>query len=151
MCLGSGNPPPQPHHRRPFDSNNGDDLDDIDAAENGRAPAERRCDLDDGCNHVNPYLEMESMSDEDWDDLEDIRIILEFNKQQRSIKYRHDRKDWQKHVEMLVATKEFHNRFRMNRDEFEYLFDALEDAITVSFVKSMAKRFRLLIKHSIEF
>ena len=39
---------------------------------------------------------------------------------------------------MLVATKEFHNRFRMNRDEFEYLFDALEDAITVSFVKSMA-------------
>ena len=69
MCIGSGNPPPPPHHHRPFESNHVDDLDNLDAAENGRAPAKHRSDLDDVCNHVNPYHEMETMSDEDWDNL----------------------------------------------------------------------------------
>ena len=75
LCLGSGNPPPPPNYQRLFDNNYGGDLDDIDATENGRAPAERRCELDDGYNRVNPYHKMETMNVEDWDDLWDIHII----------------------------------------------------------------------------
>ena len=80
------------------------------------------------------------MSNKYWDDLEDMCIILAFSKHQQSIKYKHDMKDWRKHAEMLVVTKEFHNQFRMNPDKFEYLFDALEDTITVSCVKSKASK-----------
>ena len=67
-----------------------------------------------------PYATMDTMDEEDWNDMEDVRVILEMNKHARAIKYMHDQKDWSRHVEMLLATNEFDQRFRMNIDEFDY-------------------------------
>ena len=97
-----------------------DDL--FDLAENGSAPplATRYNEDDDDYESFDPYATMDAMDEEDWNDMEDVRVILEMNKHARAIKYMHDRKDWSRHVEMLLATNEFDQRFRMNIDEFNY-------------------------------
>ena len=115
-----------------------DDL--FDLAKNGSAPplATRYNEDDDDYESFDPYATMDAMDEEDWNDMEDVRVILEMNKHARAIKYMHDRKDWSRHVEMLLATREFDQRFPMNIDEFNYLLEALEDAITESYMKSRA-------------
>jgi len=75
------------------------------------------------------YLSM--ADDEDLEDLEAIRIIFSQNKRSRSIKFKHDRKDWDSHVRMLLATNEFENRFRMSKDHFDILLEAIREGITV--------------------
>lgn len=134
ICAGgTANTPVVPQRQSVVDDEDYDDM------EGGNAPPiNPRSDLDDGYEHLDPYAAFSELGEEDLDDLQDIQLMLSLNKERRSIKYKHERKMWSKHVEMLVATKEFDNRFRMNLDEFEYLLDEIEDAITVSYVKSRA-------------
>ena len=95
----------------------------------GRADEEKEDDFFD------PYDVMKELSDDDWDELEDIRLIMDLNKQQRNVKFSHDRKEWSKHVDMLLQTNEFHKRFRMSYNDFESSVEALEEALTVSYAK----------------
>ena len=85
---------------------------------------------------LNAYEIMELMDDEDWNDLSAIQQMFARNKRLRKVKFMHQRTDWDRHVEMLEYTNKFENRFRMKRHHFEYLLDAVRDAITVDFVKS---------------
>ena len=90
----------------------------------------------DGYIPFDPYSTMDVMTDEDMEDIEDMRTIFNLNKEMRSIKYKHERKDWASHLDMLLKTKGFEQRFRMSHDDFEFLLEALGEAITVSYVKS---------------
>ena len=59
------------------------------------------------------------------------------NKKKRAAKIIHERKDWYGHADQLIQTNEFINRFRMPKDHFESLLDAIRDAITVDFMRSV--------------
>jgi len=85
---------------------------------------------------LNAYEIIELMEDEDWNDLSAIQLMFAGNKRLRKVKFMHERTDWDKHVEMLEYTNNFEHRFRMKREHFEYLLDAVRDAITVDFARS---------------
>ena len=84
---------------------------------------------------LNAYEIMELMNDEDWNDLSAIQLMFAMNKRLRKVKYMHQRTNWDRHVEMLKYTNNFENRFRMIPNHFEYLLDAVRDAITVDFAR----------------
>ena len=121
-------------------SSNDEDEDEDDAmedAEGGLVPQlQPISDLTDILENFDAYSRMEIMDDSDWEDLEAIRLIFEMNRRKRAAKYKHDRKDWYEHADMLEQTGEFENRFRMSRDHFNILLDAIKDAITVDFARS---------------
>ena len=85
---------------------------------------------------LNAYEIMEVMDDEDWSDLSAIRLMFARNKRLRKLKFMHERTDWDGHVAMLIYTNKFENRFRMTPEHFEYLLNAIRDAITVDFARS---------------
>ena len=92
--------------------------------------------LIDGLDDFDGYAHLDSLEEEDIEDIAEVQAILSTNKRQRSIKYRHERKDWAEHVEMLLQTDQFENRFRMPKAHFEYLLEAIRGAITVDFARS---------------
>jgi len=75
--------------------------------------------------------------DEDLEDLEAICILFSQNKRRRSIKFKHDRKDWDSHVRMLLTTNKFDNCFCMSKDHFDFLLEAIREGITVDYLRSM--------------
>ena len=128
ICIGGGgstSPNEQPRTRR---------ANLLNVVEDGHL--EQRCELSEGYTSCDPYAVMDEMTDDDWSDLQDIRTIMSLQKETRSIKFWHDRKEWRNHVDMLVTTNQFHQRFRMDPDDFDVLLAALEDAITVCFKQS---------------
>ena len=95
--------------------------------------------LDGVIGDFGPYQALRSMEDDDWDDLAAIRLICNSNRRRRSIKFFHNRKNWDEHVEMFLSTGGeggFDNRFRMPYNHFMYLVNKIRDAITVNFLKS---------------
>ena len=81
-------------------------------------------DLDGILRDFEPYHELRSMEDDDWDDLAAIRLICDSNRRRRCIKFFQKRKNWDEHVEMLLSTGGdggFDNRFRMPYNHFMYL------------------------------
>ena len=48
----------------------------------------------------------------------------------------HQRTNWEGHARMLEETNNFEKRFRMKRSCFQYLLDAVQDAITVDCTRS---------------
>jgi hypothetical protein len=81
----------------------------------------------------NPYVQLDN--DEDYDDLQDLRLILNKIRKRENIrcpKFQHRRCDWDYHRHMLISTKEFENRFRMPPSDFDTLLEVLREALTVS-------------------
>lgn len=83
----------------------------------------------------NPY---DGIENEDFEDLDDLDTIFGARKQERKIKWTHQRVDWDYHWRMLVHTGEFQSRFRMSEDSFETLLEVLRDSLTVSIKHSMS-------------
>jgi len=110
-----------------------DGLDDLD-------PPDLRPVVDDSLEHIlenfDAYHEMRLMNEEDWDDLDAVRLVFEQNRRKRKAKHRHDRKQWDAHEDMLLQTDAFDQRFRMPEEHFYPLLDAIRDAITVDFKRS---------------
>jgi len=110
-----------------------DGLDDLD-------PPDLRPVVDDSLEHIlenfDAYHEMRLMNEEDWDDLDAVRLVFEQNRRKRKAKHRHDRKQWDSHEDMLLQTDAFDQRFRMPEEHFYPLLDAIRDAITVDFKRS---------------
>ena len=86
-------------------------------------------------NRWNPY---DHMDDYDIEDLNEIRFISGKERTRRKIKYRFCRVDWEEHVDMLIYTNQFQQRFRMEDWMFDDLLQELEDALTVSVRHSMS-------------
>jgi hypothetical protein len=59
------------------------------------------------------------------------------NKQERMVKWYHERLDWDGHVEKLRHTGGFGSRYHMTEKSFVTLVDILRDRITVDFAQSM--------------
>ena len=96
-------------------------------------------DLDGFLGDFEPHYEPRSMDDNGWNDLEAIRLICDSSGKRKGIKFCHDRKNWDQHVDMLLSTQGdggFECRFRMSHDHFMYLVDQIYDGITVNFLKS---------------
>ena len=55
----------------------------------------------------------------------------------RSIKYDHTRINWDEHIDRLVSTNKFEQRFRMPLSSFHYLIEELREPLTISFKLSM--------------
>ena len=83
------------------------------------------------------YDHIAMMDEDDLDDLEAIRLIFSQNKKKRGLKFRYRRCNWESHIQMLTATNGFENRFRMPKDNFNYLLEAIRECITVDFLRSM--------------
>ena len=83
---------------------------------------------EDGIDNIyNPYLLFDGEFDED---LEDIRIIFRHRRDnRRAVKFWHERKIWHEHVDMLLYTNQFEQRFRMEKWQFDVLLSALEECI----------------------
>jgi hypothetical protein len=78
---------------------------------------------------IDPYYYMDGELDED---LEDIKFIFRNRREGRQIKERHERINWRAHVERLIRTNQFVNRFRMEPWMFQELEENIQDAITMS-------------------
>jgi hypothetical protein len=65
--------------------------------------------------------------DDDLMDLEDLRLMFISRKKTRSIKYDHTRINWDEHIDRLVSTNKFEQRFRMPLSSFYYLIEELHD------------------------
>ena len=78
------------------------------------------------------------MDDDDWADIADIQAIFSRNRNSRKVKVQHDRKDWNHHLTTLLAIGKFEQHFRMPHHHFDYLLNAVRDAITVDFARSKA-------------
>ena len=75
--------------------------------------------------------------DDDLMDLEDLRLMFSSRKKTRSIKYDHTRINWDEHIDRLVSTNKFEQRFRMPLSSFHYLIEELREPLTVSFKHSI--------------
>ncbi len=85
-----------------------------------------------------PFDPYEELQNEDFEDLEDMRLILNKSKMARRIKFQHRRIDWDYHREMLEYTNEFENRFRMKPHHFDTLLEALREPLTVCVKHSLS-------------
>lgn len=106
----------------------------------GVPPAEPAHDLDGDeiSESFDPYSVLNDMSDEDLEDLEEIKLIMSQKTQERRFKWYYERKNWHNYTEGLIYTNEFENRYRMEVDEFDHLMEGLRDAITVNYTRSYA-------------
>jgi hypothetical protein len=68
--------------------------------------------------------------------MEEMKFIFSRRKQARSIKYKHQRINWDDHVEKLIYINKFEQRFRMPLSAFNYFLEELRESITVSCLKS---------------
>ncbi len=68
--------------------------------------------------------------------MEEMRFIFSRPKQARSIKYKYQQINWDDHVEKLIYTNKFEQRFTMPLSAFNYLPEDLRESITVSCLKS---------------
>ena len=93
--------------------------------------------LMDAFDDFNGYDHIAMMDEDDLDDLEAIRLIFSQNKKRRGLKFRYRRCDWESHIQMLIATNGFENRFRMPKDHFDYLLEANRKCTTVDYLRSM--------------
>ena len=113
-----------------------DDMD-IDDVERGTAPPMFPINdtLEDLLDNFDAYSRMRTMDEDDFDDLNAIRMIFDQNMRKRAEKYMYERKDWDGHVDqlLLLTTGNFENRFRMPKDHFDFLLEAIKEAITVDF------------------
>ena len=127
-------------HQDGYDGILRDDLQDLPERmeEGGPSSPSDEDELYDPLANFNAYHHMQSMEDEDWDDLIAIDSILSGNRRLRKIKHRHARKDWAEHVEALLNTGCFDQRFRMPKPHFDHLLDELRAAVTVDFARSRA-------------
>ena len=81
-------------------------------------------------------LTTDDMDDDLWsDNMEEMRFIFSRRKQTRSIKYKHQRINWDDYVEKIIYTNKFEQRFRMPLSAFHYLLKELLESITVSCLK----------------
>ncbi len=60
-----------------------------------------------------PTAILHDSDDDDLMDLEDLRLVFSSRKKMRSIKYDHTRINWDEHIDRLVMTNKFEQRFRM--------------------------------------
>jgi len=112
----------------------------MDTEEESAPPLDPVDDLEDLLDDFDAYLHLKTMSDDDWDDLEAIRFIFSQNKKKRAAKFMYEWKewkDWYGHADQLIQAHGFINRFRIPKDHFESLLDAIRYAITVDFMGSV--------------
>ena len=84
-----------------------------------------------------PYEILANMEDDDLAEIHEIQMLMKASKMaHRGIKYRYERKSWARHIDMLLQTNQFNQRYRMPKEDFDFLLDALEPAITVNFCQS---------------
>ena len=74
---------------------------------------------------------------EDWDDLNDLRLILNHRKRLRKVRWQHIRKDLTYLQSMLSHTNEFSKLYRMEEEHYEYLLDHLRDDLAIDELQSM--------------
>ena len=91
---------------------------------------------DDIFENFDPYHELAQMDDDDLEDLAAVNIVFDQLRRQSRIKYRHQRKCWQEHRDLLIETDQFANRFRMPPEHWDYLLEGIRAAITVDYEKS---------------
>ena len=127
-------------HQDGYDDILQDDLQDLPERmeEGGPSSPSDKDELYDHLANFNAYHHMQSMEDEDWDNPIAIDSILSGNWRLRKIKHRHARKDWAEHVEALLNTGCFDQRFHMPKPHFDHLLEELRAAVTVDFARSRA-------------
>ena len=107
VVAGHAENPPSVHQ-----GDDDDDMEDTEIEDTEDGTGQPLCpinDLVDPFADFDAYEYLSMADDEDLEDLEAIRILFSQNKRSRSIKFKHDRKDWDSHVRMLLATNEFDN------------------------------------------
>ena len=91
--------------------------------------------LGDMFGHLNAYEIVAIMGEDDWEDLEAIRMM--FGGRKRKHKFTRERMVWADHVRMCNhETNGWTRRYRMVENHFNYLLRAVEDAITVDYLRS---------------
>ena len=86
--------------------------------------------------HSFSELFCDDKDDDTWEILDALRILLKEKKKRRQ-KHHLPRKDTDRQSYNLLASKLFDVRFRMPKEHFDYLVDALRSDITVDPTKSM--------------
>ena len=71
------------------------------------------------------------------EDLHALCLIFGQNKRMRAAKYMYKRKNWADHVNQLLETDEFENRFRMPKEHFDHLLEQVRECITVDYLRSV--------------
>lgn len=118
-----------------------DDDDDHDINHHTAEEAEEADDDDNDSlsdSSFNGYAALAKMEEEDFEDLHDIQEIAKHMKEKwRKHKKFYPRKDYGGYEDLLVSNDTFYKRFRMPKEHFDYLLDAIRDCITVDVMKSM--------------
>ena len=73
----------------------------------------------------------------DWEDLNELRLVLNHRKQLRKKKWRHIRKDLGYLHRMMLHTDQFSKTYRMEKDHFDYLLGHLADAFGIDELQSI--------------
>lgn len=68
----------------------------------------------------------------------EMEFIFQLNKDERRIKYKHRRINWEEHMDMLRHTRQFQSRYHMKESSFNTLINLLRDDIKVNEVRSRA-------------
>ena len=74
---------------------------------------------------------------EDWEDLNDLRIILNHRRRLRKMRWQHIRKDLTNLRAMLSHTNGFSKLYRMEEEHYEYLLGHLRDDLAIDELQSM--------------
>jgi hypothetical protein len=82
------------------------------------------------------YSNDDSDEEDEEESLYEILAVFGLNKKTKSIKYKHERLNWQDHVRRLQYTKTFASRYHMTLPSFNSLVDLLRPWITVNAMKS---------------
>ena len=93
-------------------------------------------DLSDGFPRFDGYKIYDALGEDDLADLALIHAMFGEKKRVRKIKTSIKRRNWEEYSQQLIDTNEFHSRFRMNKDHFDYLLSYISPAITVNFLQS---------------
>jgi hypothetical protein len=76
-----------------------------------------------------------TMDEEDGDDNDEdfVSMLCLFNgyKQERNIKWQHERMEWDKHITMKVYTGTFNRTYRMSKSSFDNLVNIIRQEITL--------------------
>ena len=85
-------------------------------------PPDLRPVVDDSLEHIlknfNAYHKMWLMNEDDWDNLDAVRLVFEPNQHKRNVKLMHERKGWDTHKNMLLQMDVFGPAFPDARGSF---------------------------------
>lgn len=74
----------------------------------------------------------------DWDELEEqFLLMIDAARDQRKIKWKHSRLNWNEHVEKLLHEEYFNATYRMSHEAFTSLLNFLHPMITPNLIKAL--------------